>query len=100
MPRVTPSKPADAGEHDRLDQELLGDVAPLGPQGAANADLPGPLGDRGEHDVHDADAADQERDGGDRAQDDAELASRLLGRQRAGRKGTVISTSFLGCQGS
>ena len=58
---------ADAGEHDRLDQELLGDVAPLGPQGAADADLAGPLGDGRQHDVHDADAADQQRDRGDRA---------------------------------
>ena len=79
MPMVTPEQAADAGEHDRLDQELLGDVAPLGAQGAADADLAGPLGHGRQHDVHDADAADQQRDGGDRAQDDAELPGRLLG---------------------
>ena len=70
---------ADAGEDDRLDQELLGDVPPLGAQGPADADLAGPLGHRRQHDVHDADAADQERDRGDGSQDDAELAGRLSG---------------------
>ena len=75
---------ADAGEHDGLDQELLGDVAPLGAQGPADADLAGPLGDGRQHDVHDADAADQQRDRRDRPQDDAELP-RLLLRLRASR---------------
>ena len=62
---------ADAGEHHGLDQELLGDVAALGPQGPADPDLAGPLGHGRQHDVHDADAADQERDRRDRPQDDA-----------------------------
>ena len=79
MPRRDAEQAADAGEHDGLDQELLGDVAPLGAQGAADADLAGPLGDGRQHDVHDADAADQQRDRGDRAEDDAELPGRLLG---------------------
>ena len=78
-PSVTPSRPPTPGEHDRLDQELLGDVAPLGAQGAADADLAGPLGDGRQHDVHDADAADQQRDRGDRAEDDAELPGRAAG---------------------
>ena len=62
---------ADAREHHRLDQELLGDVPLLGAQGAADADLAGALGHGGQHDVHDADAADQQRDRRDRPQDDA-----------------------------
>src|SRR5439155_236246 len=64
----------DARQHHGLDQELLSDIAALGPQGPANADLPRPFGHGREHDVHDPDPADQQRDRRDRAQDDAELA--------------------------
>ena len=56
---------AGGREHDGFDEELQGDVPPLGPQRAADADLAGALGDRGQHDVHDADAAHQQRDAGD-----------------------------------
>src|SRR5207253_5944733 len=42
-----------------------GDVAAFGAQGAADADLARALGHRSEHDVHDADTADHERDRGD-----------------------------------
>ena len=54
--------------------------------GPADADLAGPLGDRGQHDVHDADAADEQADARDGAQNDARaplgvfgLASRASG---------------------
>ena len=49
------------GQRDdrRLDQELADDVALARADGAADADLARPLHDAGEHDVHDADAADQ-----------------------------------------
>ena len=40
-----------------------------GPQGLADTDLPGALGDRDQHDVHNADAAHQQRDAGDGRQD-------------------------------
>ena len=43
----------------------------LGADGPADADLPGALGDRHQHDVHDADAAHQQGDGGDAAQHQA-----------------------------
>ena len=56
---------ADGGGGTGLDDELPADVLALGAQGLADADLPGPLGDRDQHDVHDADAAHQKRDGGD-----------------------------------
>ena len=66
---------ADAAEHadetaqqaqrDGLNQELQPDVAGLRADGDADADLAGAFGDAHEHDVHDADAADQERDAGD-----------------------------------
>ena len=49
---------ADAGEQDRFDQELPQDVAAAGTDGHADADLARPLGDATQHDVHDADAAD------------------------------------------
>ena len=39
-----------------------------GADGQADADLARPLGDRDEHDVHDADAADEQRNAGDRAE--------------------------------
>ena len=42
--------------------------AALGAQGPANADLAGALRDRGQHDVHDADAAHEQRDRGDHGQ--------------------------------
>ena len=58
--------------HGRLDQELLDDVAAARAEGAADADLAGALGDRRQHDVHDPDPADQERDAGDRAQHQVE----------------------------
>ena len=40
--------------------------------GLAEADLAGPFNDRHEHDVHDADAADDERDGCDRGEEERE----------------------------
>ena len=70
-PRSTPIS-RRSRHHGCLDQELLDDVAALRAQGAADADLAGALRDRRQHDVHDADAADQERDAGDRAQHEVE----------------------------
>ena len=64
---------AEQAEHDRLDQELQQDVRASGAERFANADLARPLGDRHEHDVHDADAADEQRhrrDAGEQVGDD------------------------------
>src|ERR1019366_4873549 len=54
--------------------------------GLANADFPGPFGDRDQHDVHHTDAADQQADGrnhhhdqADRGDELAELADDTLG---------------------
>src|SRR5438093_3573888 len=52
-----PDDAADAGERDRLDEELHEDVAPACSDGLADPDLAGPLRDRHEHDVHDPDPA-------------------------------------------
>ena len=60
--------PADVAEDDRLEQELRQDALRLGPQGLADADLPGPLGHGDQHDVHDADAG---HDQGDDADDES-----------------------------
>ena len=43
---------------------------PCAPDGDADADLTGALGDAHQHDVHDADAADHQRDARDRAKQD------------------------------
>src|SRR5262249_16662832 len=72
-PQEDAAHAADAGLHDGFDEELKGDVAAFGAEGAANADLARALGHRREHDVHDADAADHERDG--RNQDEEHLVA-------------------------
>src|SRR5690606_7017351 len=66
------------GDHHGLDQELTNDVPLLGANGAANADFAGSFQHGRQHDVHDADAADQQRDAGDRDHDDLKHALLLL----------------------
>src|SRR5256884_3755681 len=70
---------ARAGEHHGLNEELRDDVAAFGAERAADADLAGALGHAGEHDVHDADAADDQRDGRNRAEHDVEYLLGALG---------------------
>ena len=64
-PRSTPIRPPKTESVDGFEEELQEDVSAAGADGHADADLAGPLGDADEHDVHDADAADEERDDGD-----------------------------------
>ena len=52
----------EQAQHDGFDQELLLHVAFGRADGHANADLAGALGYRNQHDIHDADTADKERD--------------------------------------
>ena len=52
---------ADAGQRDGFDEELQQHFARCGADGEADADLVRALGHGDEHDVHDADAADQQR---------------------------------------
>src|SRR5699024_538841 len=54
---------ADQAEDHALGDELHADGGPRRAQRLAGADLPGAFGDRDHHDVHDADAAHQQRDG-------------------------------------
>src|SRR5690349_21945747 len=73
---------AQDAERERLDEELQQDVALGGAQRLPHADLPGPLGDRHQHDVHDADAAHDQAHRGDAGQQRGEyLGGLLLGLQ-------------------
>ena len=83
---------SDQADGERLHHELREDVAGAGADGAADADLARPLEHRGQHDVHDPDAADEQRDAGDRAHDDVEDALRLpaLLEQRLGHHDLVV----------
>src|SRR5262245_15055151 len=77
----------EGGQRHGFEQELADDVAFAGPDGLSDADLAGALGDADEHDVHHADAADQQahsRDGdreeADAGRDPVELFDNLVGR--------------------
>ena len=78
-----PQQAARAGNRHRLGQELRDDVAPPRADGAADADLARPLEHRREQHVHDADAADEERDGGERAHQQLEEQDALRRRRGA-----------------
>src|SRR5664279_3692108 len=56
-------------EDQGLDEELGHDVSTSGADGLADADLTRPLANRDEHDVHDPDPADEQRDRGDARQE-------------------------------
>ena len=55
-------KASKTGKHNRLRQELTNHVASSRADGFAHADLMRPLGYGHQHDVHHADAADQQAD--------------------------------------
>ena len=61
---------ADEGEQDRFGKELDADVAFGGAERAAQPDLGAAFEDGDDHDVGDADCADEERDGAE-AQEEA-----------------------------
>src|SRR3989475_1451394 len=75
---------AGHADQHRLAQELKEDVLLGGAHGATHPDLPDPLQDRREHDVHDPDAAHHERNGGDRPEHDVEdrLGALLLAEEQ------------------
>src|SRR2546421_11324650 len=54
------NRSAAEGNHRRFNEKLKRDVLALGTKGAADADLARALRDRGQHDVHDANAADNQ----------------------------------------
>src|SRR5439155_13846868 len=63
---------ARAGKHHGLNEELRDDIAAFGAERTTDTDLARALGHAGEHDVHDTDAADEQRNGGYRAEHDVE----------------------------
>ena len=65
---------AQQADGDRFEQELGQDVSFESADGLADADLTGALGDADQHDVHDANAADKQRDGGDCAKESGKRA--------------------------
>src|SRR5207247_1210222 len=56
---------AEQAEDDRFEEDLQQHIAPARADGHAQADLARPLGDRHQHDIHDPDAAHQQRHAGD-----------------------------------
>src|SRR5437762_5256192 len=62
----------------RFGEELAQDVAPARPQRLPDPDLPGPLGHGHQHDVHDDDAAHDERDPHEAGPDGVEDAAQLV----------------------
>src|ERR1017187_7898364 len=85
-------------DQDRLGQELAHDVALAGANGAADADFARPLEHRRQHDVHDADAAHQQRNTGDADHDNAEdeLGSPPLLEQPGGHHHGEIARVLMG----
>jgi hypothetical protein len=58
-----PGEPAGGGQEQGLGEELHADVASGGAEGAAQADLGAAFQHRDDHDVGDADPADEQRHG-------------------------------------
>ena len=67
---------ADESDDGGFGQELAADVDGGGAQGFADTDLAGALGDGDQHDVHDADAAERERQQRDGAEEEGHDARR------------------------
>ncbi len=77
-------EPAHERHHRGLQQELHEDVFAACAEGLADADLASALGDGDEHDVHDDDAAHDERDGGDGSGDGTEGLGEAAGKAYEG----------------
>src|SRR6185369_10076752 len=65
---------APNGKHHGLDEKLHGDVLSFGAERAPDADLARALRHCRQHDVHDANAADHQRDHRDGTEHDVEAA--------------------------
>src|SRR2546427_684635 len=73
-----PDQPSDEGQADGFHQELAQDVSAPGPNCHPQTNLPSSFRHRNQHDVHDPDAADQERDRGDGGQEHGQDPRRLF----------------------
>src|SRR6266508_3400641 len=91
-------QPADDGDQDRLGQELPHDISLAGADGAADADLARTFQYCGEHDVHDPDAAYQQRNAGDADHDDVEdeLGAAALFQQSGGHHHGEVAGVLVG----
>ena len=89
-------QPATGGEHHRLHEELPDDLPLRGPDGSPDADLPSPLRNRGQHDVHDADPAHKKTDSGNGAEDDIKGAfGRFCLVEEGNRNADLIVFTFM-----
>ena len=81
-----PASPPTRRERDRLGEHLRHDVAAPRPERLAQADLPRPIADHHQHDVHDDDAAHEQRQRDDADQHRKDAGRRLLidAQQRVG----------------
>ena len=85
--------PAEEGEQDGLGEELDADVAFGGAEGAAQPDLAAAFEDGDDHDVGDADGADEQGDGAEAEEQAVEGALGVgLGDERG--EGWLTSTSL------
>src|SRR5271156_3149426 len=69
---------AGGGKHGGFGEELHQDVLFSRAKGTAEADLAGAFGDAGEHDIHDDDAADNEKNADQRHGHEGQVASEVV----------------------
>lgn len=71
---------AAAAHEEGFQEKLAKDFGARGADGAADADFPSALGDGDEHDVHDADAGNEQGDKSNEEQDGGEGCGDVVGR--------------------
>jgi len=74
-----PQDAAEEGQHESFREELNYNIALAGAECPADADLARPLADGGQHNIHNPDAADQQRNRSDGTENDAEKTLGLSG---------------------
>ena len=90
------------GKDERFEEELEEDVYTGGTDGFTDADFVGAFRDGDEHNIHDADAANDEGDTGDKsehARDDGEERASRVGDLIAVGDGEVVIAEFSGREG-
>ena len=98
MPQQNPQSPADQAQDNRLDQELAENVTGPRSDGHAQPDLARSLGHRDQHDVHDPDAADDQRDQSHAKQQIGHQSCRL--RERIAHLGHVPDSEIVRLAGT
>src|SRR5947209_7735677 len=77
-PHPDTNDPAEPCQHERLDEELLEDRPSRGTDRFSDANLPGSLGHRDQHDVQDSDRTDEKRDRRDGGREESEDSEDLI----------------------